>query len=465
MTAPTPAWRGTIADGVTVASVRRVSGAFGAAIGARPGRGRDGVVVGHDARFLADRFAREAAAAIAARGIPVLLADGPLPAPALAHAVTRGRRAAGLYVGGGDLPPEESGVTLYDPSGAPAGGDLLEAVERLLAGSDAFPAPARRRPLPVRRLQAQPAYLGSLWRAVPAARVRRARLRLACDARHGAAAGWLKAALDRVATAIESFHDTPRPDFGGLEPTCSEHDLKPFGRDVRRAGRTLGLATDADGTHCGAVDERGAPLPPGALAALVADRLFAEGRARGGLARSVAATHLLDDVAAAHGRTLLEVPFGAAALSAALGPEGAGLAIDESGGIALLGHCREKDGLLAALLLAEAAALGKRPLRDQISDLHRRLGPRLGRRIDYHVEPVARERALKRLQDVPTRFAGRPVRAVAASESRKWILADGSWVLFRAAADGSLRCHLEARNARDLETLTAAARAWVAGGR
>src|SRR5262245_32564896 len=113
---PAPAARGTIADGVTVASVRRWAAAFGAALGALPGRGRAGVLVGHDARFLAERFAREAAAALAARGLPVLRVEGALPAPALAHAVASGRRAGGLYVGGGDQPAEESGVTLYDAS-------------------------------------------------------------------------------------------------------------------------------------------------------------------------------------------------------------------------------------------------------------------------------------------------------------------------------------------------------------
>ncbi|HZN02015.1 MAG TPA: hypothetical protein VFD06_00360 [Candidatus Polarisedimenticolia bacterium] len=464
--APPPPCRGTIADEVTFASVRHRAAAFGAALAGLPGRGRAGVVVGHDARFLADRFAAEAAAVIAARGLPVLLADAPLPAPALAHAIASGRRAGGLYVGGGDLPAEETGVALYDAAGAPADDDLLEQVNRLLLDPETAARTARRRTPPVRRVRPQGAYLRSLLRAVPAARIWRARLRLACDARHGAAAGWITAALGRVSAALEALHDDPRPDFGGLPPTCSEPDLKALGRSVRRARRHLGLAIDADGTHCGAVDERGAPIPPGALAALLADRLLGEGRVRGGLARGVAATHLLDDVAAAHGATVVEVPFGAGPLAAALGPARAGLAVDEAGGIALPGHARERDGILVALLAAEAAAVEKRPLRDQISDLHRRLGPRLGRRIDYHVDPSARERALLRLQDVPARFAGRPVRAVAASESRKWILADGSWVLFRAAADdGPLRCHLEARSARDLETLTAAAREWVAGGR
>jgi phosphomannomutase len=299
-------------------------------------------------------------------------------------------------------------------------------------------------------------------RSVPAARVRRGRLRLVADARHGAAGPFLAAALRRCAAAVERIHDVPRPDFGGLAPTCGDLDLKDVGRAVRRARARLGVSTDAAGTHCGLVDERGAPLPPGGLAALVVDRLLAEGRARGGVARSVAATHLLDDVAAAHGRALLEVPFGTAPLAAAIGPGGAGLAVDESGGLALASHARVPDGILLAILVAEIAARDKRPLREQVFDLQRRLGPRVGRRIDYHVDPNARDRAIARLRDVPLRFAGRKVSAVAADDARKWILADGSWVLFRAEPEGGhLRCHLEARSLKDLEAMTAAARDWV----
>ena len=459
-------WRGTIADGVTVERVRRLAAAYGAVVAAQRGAAARGVVVGHDTRFGGERFARAAAQALVARGVPVVLLAGALPAPALACAVAAGRRAGGFYVTGGDLPAEESGVSLYDVGGVPDPGALLARVEAAASSAPSEPTPGgprRRAPaIAEKRLPAAgESYLESLRRALPASRMKRRRLRVAADPRHGAASSWLTAALRRCVSAVEAIHDQPRPDFGGMAPPCGDLDLKEIGRAVRQSRAALGVSTDADGTHCGVVDERGLPLPPGALAALVADRLLADGRARGGVARSVAATHLIDDVAATHGRPLIEVPFGAASLAAALGPQ-AGIGVDESGGLAFAPHARERDGILLALLAAEAAALGKRPLRDQISDLMRRLGTRVGRRIDYHVEPAARDRALARLEEVPSRFAGRPVRAVAASESRKWILADGSWVLFRAGADGiPLRCHLEARSLRDLEAMTVAARDWV----
>jgi len=466
-------WRGRLADDVTVERVRRLASAWGVSLAASPGRGRQGVVLAYDARFLAGRLAEAAASELMALGLPVVLLSGPVPAPVVACAVVGGRRSGAFYVTGSDGPAEESGVSILDAAGAPIPEEGLQRIDTAAraaattgaARPDSGPRAHRRRRTAraaIRRLDPSTAYVTRLLRSVPAARVRRGRLRLAADARHGAGAGYLSAALGRCARVVETLHDTARPDFGGLAPISGDLDLKTFGRAARRARARLGLAIDADGTHCAVVDERGAAVPPGALAALVADRLLADDRAPGAVARSVAATHLLDDVAASHGRPLVEAPFGTAFLAAALRDGGAGVAVDESGGLALASHARLPDGILLALLATELAARDKRPLRDQISDLQRRLGPRVGRRIDYHVDAVARDRALARLRDVPSRFAGRPVRAVAADDARKWILADGSWVLFRAAAEGGpVRCHLEARSVKDLEAMTAAARDWV----
>jgi phosphoglucomutase len=453
-------WRGLLAEGVTIDRVRRLASAWGGLLATAPGRGRKGVVVAHDSRFLGPRFAGAVAEAWLAHGIPVVLLSGPVPAPTVSCAVAAGRRSGALYVTGGDAPAETSGVSLYDGAGAPAPEELLHRVDA--AARVAQPVARRKPRAAARRVDPSAAYLNRLQRMVPAARVRRVRLRVAADGRHGAAARFLPAALRSRAAVIATLHEEPRPDFGGLAPTCADLDLKAVGRAVRLGRTRMGLAINADGTRCGVVDERGAPVPPGPLAALVADFLLSDGRAGGGVARSVAATHLLDDVAAAHGRPLVEVPFGAASLAAALGPGGAFLGVDESGGLALASHARVADGILLALFATEIAARDKRPVREAILELQRRLGPRVGRRIDYHVDPNARDRAVARLREVPSRFAGRKVSAVAADDARKWILADGSWVLFRAEAEGGpLRCHLEARSVKDLEAMTAAARDWV----
>src|SRR5262245_17462987 len=217
-------WRGTIADGVTLDRVRRLAAACGAVLAAAPGRGRAGIVVAHDTRFLADRLAAAAAQALVSRGLPVVLLNGPVPAPLVSCAVAAGRRAAGFYVTGGDGPPEESGVGLYGPGGVPAAEELLRRIDHEARNGEGAPGPgpggpagprrrARGQTSAPRRVDPAAAYLARLLRAVPAARLKRARLRLAADPRHGAASAWLAVALGRCASAIETIHDGGRPDF------------------------------------------------------------------------------------------------------------------------------------------------------------------------------------------------------------------------------------------------------------
>src|SRR5262249_13325854 len=135
------------------------------------------------------------------------------------------------------------------------------------------------------------------------------------------------------------------------------------------------------------------------------------------------------------------------------------LVCEESAGMGLRGHAPEKDGILAALLAAEMVAVRRRPLPDQVADLFRKVGPLHSRRIDYHPAAAARERLVRRLEDVPSHLAGRRVVRCDTTDGRKLILADGSWILFRSSGTESLvRCYGEARSAHDLEALMTSAR-------
>jgi phosphomannomutase len=455
---------GVFADELTLRRARRVAAGLSRMLEADRAVLR-GVVVGYDARFLSARFAAATAEALADRGVPVALAKAPLPAPALAWAVARGRRAAGISWSGGDRPPEEGQLLIHGPGGAPASHAF---VSRLLSFSEAVEEsskpPARRRHAAVRRFDPKPAYLAALLRLAAGPRAKRTRLRVGCDARHGSAAGWLSGACARAGFRVQALHDDPHPEFGGLLPACGERELADLGRSVRRGRLSLGLAVDGDGGRFGVVDAKGAVVPAGAVMALVADFLLETGRLRGGVSRSRATTHLLDDVAAAHGRPLFETAGGFGSVLEPLLRGEAGLACEEGGSLALRSHLPDRDGLLAVLLAATMTAVRRRPIGEQLIALFRRIGPRCGRRIDYHVDAATRDRVVRRLEEPPARFAGRAIQRLAVADGdNKWIFADGAWVLFRAAHDEpALRCHLEARSARDLEALTRAVRELLA---
>jgi phosphomannomutase len=79
------------------------------------------------------------------------------------------------------------------------------------------------------------------------------------------------------------------------------------------------------------------------------------------------------------------------------------------------------------------------------------------------MDSAARERLARRLEDVPSTFAGRRVARFDTSDGRKMIFADGSWILFRPSGTEPLvRCYAEARSPKTLASLLAAGRSLLA---
>jgi alpha-D-glucose phosphate-specific phosphoglucomutase len=468
----TSGWRAIIAEEFTVANVRRVAAAV-ARVLAGSTRVRRGVFVGYDTRFLSDRFAREAAEVLAAHGIPVHLSPAPVPTPAIAFAIVEGRRAGGINITASHNPPEYSGLKLSTADGAPALPEVTRAVERLLSEETSGEPPAGgpgaspgsgARPAAIRTLDARAAYFRQLGRLVRLPLIRKARLTLACDPRHGAAVGFLDGIVRRATRTLEVIHGQAHPEFGGTGPDCGEAELRPLARLVRRGHLRLGLATDGDGDRFGIVDAGGHFIQPNLFLAILADYLIEHRRLPGGVARSVATTHLLDAVCALHGRPLYETPVGFKFLGAYLKSGRAFLACEESAGLSLRGHVPEKDGILAGLLAAEMVAVRRRTLRDQIRDLFRKVGPLHSRRIDYHVEPAEAGRLARRLEEIPSSVAGRRVARCDTTDGRKLVFADGSWILFRpSGTEPVVRCYAEARSPRDLDVLLAEARRAILG--
>jgi phosphoglucomutase len=464
----TSGWRAVIAEGFTVANVRRAAGAIASTL-AQAGLARKGVFVGYDTRFLSDRFAREAAEVLAHHGIPVTLSPTPVPTPAVAFAIVSGRRAGGINITASHNPPEYSGLKFSTSDGAPAVPEVTRVIEEFLhrgAGGDgrgngrqgAAPRSATRSGT-IRTLDVRASYFRHLLRLVRAPAIRKRRLKIGCDPRHGAAIGYLDGCLRRVSHSVEALHDQAHPEFGGTGPDCGEAQLKPLARLVRRGRLDLGVATDGDGDRFGIVDAGGLFIQPNLFLPILADYLLEHRRLPGGVGRSVATTHLVDAVCSFHGRPIYETPVGFKFLGEHLRSGRAFLICEESAGLSMRGHVPEKDGILAGLLAAEMVAVRRRSLRDQIRDLFKKVGPRHSRRIDYHTSAGARDLLARRLEDIPSTFAGRRIVRYDTTDGRKLIFEDGAWLLFRpSGTEPVIRCYGEARSPKDLDALMAVAR-------
>ena len=132
---------------------------------------------------------------------------------------------------------------------------------------------------------------------------------------------------------------------------------------------------------------------------------------------------------------------------------------EESGGISVLGHIPEGDGVLMGLLLAEMVAKRGKSLSVLLDELmdqphvgHFRYG-----RDDQTVTPFDKATLVAGLMGhLPTALAGVPLHHSSDRDGVKYILADNSWLLIRpSGTEPVLRVYAEASTDSQVRALLA----------
>ncbi len=456
----TSGWRARIGETYTFANVRRLTRAVADHL-RDTGEAGQGAVVGYDTRFESEDFAAAAAGTLAQAGVRCRLAIAAVPTPTVAHAVLHHRAAAGITITASHNPAWDNGLKLSGPTGGPALPEVTRAIEARVAGlgdpGGLSIAEARAAGL-VDPADFAPAYLDHCRRLVDLAAIRQARLRVVVDVMHGPARGYLDRLLEEAGCEVTLLHGARDVTFGGHPPEPAEEHLGELIRTVRERGARLGLATDGDADRFGVVDRDGTVLAPNPILALVLRHLLRHRGWRGGVARSVATTHLLDALAASHGCELHETPVGFKYVGDLITQGRAMFGGEESGGMSLRGHPPEKDGILACLLAAEIAAVEGAALGDVLERLHGEVGRLLSVRVNVPLGDAVRRALPARIAAPPPALGRWAVRRVQTTDGLKLHLDGGAWVLVRASGTEPVaRLYVEAPDAETLADVRDAA--------
>ncbi|MDR3050996.1 MAG: phospho-sugar mutase [Oscillospiraceae bacterium] len=141
----TAGMRGVLGAGtnrMNVYTVRRATCGLADYINAAPGQAQRGVVIAYDSRRMSAQFARQAALVLCAQGIRVYLFDSLRPVPALSFAVRELKAVAGIVITASHNPPQYNGYKVYWEDGAQLPPELAEAVYSRIeatAYTDALP--------------------------------------------------------------------------------------------------------------------------------------------------------------------------------------------------------------------------------------------------------------------------------------------------------------------------------------
>jgi phosphomannomutase len=357
-------------------------------------RGATGpLVVGYDARYGSRAFAEQTARVATGAGRPALLLPGPLPTPVLAHAVRATDACAGVMVTASHNPPEDNGYKVY--LGAQLGGVGGDGAQ-LVSPADAEIEAAIRAvgPLSAVPLGAAGEVLGDdivksyvdgavavLDPGTVAPDVR-AGLRVAYTPLHGVGLDVFTAVFTRAGFARpDSVPEQSAPD-PAFPTVAFPNPEEPGATDLllrlaEATGADIAVANDPDADRCAVAVPTGDGwrlLRGDEVGVLLAEHLMRRG-VRGLYATTIVSSQLLRALSQARGQEYAETLTGFKWIVRAGGPAAGGLVYgyEEALGYCVApGHVRDKDGITAALLMAELAAglrAEGRTLTDRLDEL------------------------------------------------------------------------------------------------
>src|SRR5215210_1195119 len=459
----TSGWRGVIGEDFTFENVRIATQGVANYL-KKSGQQGTGVIVAYDTRFLSEKFASEAAKILAFNDIKAFLCTRDVPTPCVSFETVRRRAMGAINFTASHNPPEYNGLKFSTSNGAPALPEVTKQIEReihLVQQKNERMDVYEKTEL-IEEIDPKDRYLNELRQKVDVDVIKQSGLRIAIDSLYGTSRDYLDYFLLEAGVEVKIIHNYRDPYFGGFSPECNEKNLGELRKVVTDEKFDLGLSTDGDADRFGIIDDRNRFVSPNTILALLAIYLKRFRNIPGGLARSVATTHLIDSIARKLGIQSYETPVGFKYIGELILEDKIALGGEESAGMSMYRHLPEKDGVLACLLVAEMVARTGKKIGQLVEEMHAEFGHFYSKRVDLKLTPQLKESLAQKLSDPPTELDGHTVRDVNTTDGVKLIFDEQTWLLFRlSGTEPVARVYAEACSPKDLKHVLDAGKKFV----
>ncbi len=443
----TDGWRAIIGHRYTTDNVARIADATARWL--RQQNLPQKVLIGWDTRFGSPMFASVVAQVCAQRGLEVVVPDTPfVTTPMLSLATRQHQAGLGIMLTASHNPPLYHGYKLKAHFGGPLSVDELKAIEGLL--SETAPSYAVQEKPRVSSLAMEDEYVDYIEHRFDMPAIRS--LPIVYEAMYGAG----QRVVRRLLPQARILHGEVNPSFGGVAP-------EPIARNLQEAIQfmkehpdyVLGLVTDGDADRIALLGREGRFVDAQHTLLLLVHYLAGYQKKRGKIVVAVSATERLRIMARHYGLPIEYVPVGFKHIAPRMVSEEVLLGGEESGGIGLVGHIPERDGIYVGLTIAEFMARQNRYLEDLIQEVYEIVGPFAYVREDLHLTPEQKQQAIARCQQGGIdRIADWKVEDVITIDGFKFILEGNRWLLMRpSGTEPVLRIYAEANTEEEARKL------------
>jgi phosphomannomutase len=467
----TDGWRGVIADDFTFDRVAKVAQAAARVLAENYGKTTKNrtIIVGHDRRFMAEKFALRAAEAVQQAGFDVLLSEDYAPTPAFSLAAVQQKALGALVLTASHNPGSYLGLKVKGGFGGSVSPEITKQIEALLEedSQNVEIPPANNIP----KFDPWPNYCETLRGMVDINAITEAlangKVTVFADVMHGAAASGLTKILGQEVREINSDRD---PFFGGGAPEPLPRYISQLFKDIKShrqsgTGLAIGFVFDGDSDRIAAVDGEGNFLSSQILIPILIEHLALRRKLTGEVVKTISGSELFPKVAVLYNLSVYETPIGYKYIADRMLSAQVLVGGEESGGVGYGTHIPERDALLSALYLLEAVVMSG----EDLSQIYRRLQEQTGfsseyDRIDLPLASMEERRKLvEQLENRPlTEIAGQKVENCLTVDGYKFRLADGRWLLIRfSGTEPVLRLYCEAADMNQVKETLNWAKDWA----
>lgn len=465
----TDGWRGVIADDFTFERVRLVAPVAASVLRDTFGgeNGSNTIIIGHDRRFLSDKFAAAAAEEVKLAGFDVLLSEDFAPTPAFSWAAYDKKALGALVITASHNPGAYSGLKIKGAFGGSVGGEVTQQVEAKIGK---YVTPTRTGS--IQSFDPWLSYCRELRAKVDLSGIQRAiatgKLKVFADVMHGAAATGLERLLGTEICELNSNSD---PLFEGAAPEPLPRYITRLCDRIREESQQhpdtqiVGLVFDGDSDRIAAVDRHGNFLSSQILIPILMEHLAIRHKMTGEVIKTLSASDIIPRLANLYNLPVYETPVGYKYIADRMLTTEVLIGGEESGGIGYGHHIPERDALLSALYVLECVSQSGQDLSQLYANLQDKVGfTSAYDRIDLPLAGMeVRSRLLEILKTKPlTEIAGQSVLSYQDIDGYKFRLADGSWLMIRfSGTEPVLRLYSEAPNLKLVQRNLTWAKEWA----
>lgn len=457
----TGGWRAVIGDGFTKENIQILSMALCEKMKTE-NVAAEGIVLGYDRRFLSKEAMQWAAQVFAKEGIRAYLIKKSVPTPLVMFYVMKHGFHYGMMITASHNPAIYNGIKVFTYGGRDADEIQTAQIEQYI--SKVTDIPVKDMPYQegvksglIREIYPLNEYLDSIIDSIDLNAIKASGLKVALDPMYGVSETSLKTILMTARCEVETIHERHDTLFGGKLPAPTADTLRTLQHYVLDKKCDLGIATDGDADRIGIIDDKGNFLHPNDILVLLYYYLSKYKKWRGPAVRNICTTHLLDRLAESFGEKCYEVPVGFKHISAKMYAENAVIGGESSGGMAVRGHIKGKDGIYAAALLVEMIAVTGMRLSELMDTIRKDYSGMALVERDYHFSEQKKEEIQtklltdKNLPDIPYK-----PEKISYLDGLKIYLEDGGWISVRfSGTEPLLRIFCEMIRKDDAEAFCA----------